>query len=90
MANVRYQGYRLVTGNRDALRSDHVRRLAGQISVSAVQAWFAAVRTLGMVAVTGSTNEDHLRDALLGTAGQQDAGRAIELERWLGSGSLRE
>ena len=91
VASVRYQGYRLIAGNRVALESDLVRELARQTSVSAAQAWFATIRALGVVGITGSSSESHLQEALRGTATQRDhAAQAIELERWLDSAALSE
>jgi diketogulonate reductase-like aldo/keto reductase len=78
---ISYQGYRLIASNSMAIRSGAVARVAQRNRVSAEAAWFAAVRALGVVPLTGSTSGAHLQVALDGVATRATVAETIELQR---------
>mgnify|MGYP002630689667 CR=1 FL=1 len=61
---VRYQSFWTLTGNPSAVSSDAVRKVAETHACTPQQVWFAFVGALGIVPLTGSRSEEHLRQDL--------------------------
>jgi len=63
--DVVYQSFWTLTANPDALRSRPVKRVASTHGCSVEATWFAFVQALGIVPLTGSSSDAHLRADLL-------------------------
>jgi diketogulonate reductase-like aldo/keto reductase len=59
---VRYQGFSLLTANREALAKPEIRALANELEVKVPQLVFAFARHLGMLPLTGTSDEVHMRE----------------------------
>jgi len=57
---VAYQGFSLLTANRDVLDQSTVRHIAGTHAVTPAQIVFAFARGIGMVALTGTSTDTHM------------------------------
>ena len=62
--NIVYQGFSLLTANRDVLRHPTVTALAEQASATPAQIVFAFARAVGMLPLTGTSNADHMTQDL--------------------------
>ncbi len=69
--NIVYQGFSLLTANIEVLRSPFVAGVARRHSATPAQIIFAFARQVGMLPLTGTSSEDHMRQDL--------ASRSIEL-----------
>lgn len=59
-----YQGFSLLTANRDVLRHPDVRRLARQLNRTECQIVFRFAMAVGMLPLTGTTSTEHMREDL--------------------------
>jgi diketogulonate reductase-like aldo/keto reductase len=62
-----YQGFSLLTANVDVLESDPVVTIASRLSTTPAQVIFAFARSVGMVPLTGTSSEQHMREDLAST-----------------------
>jgi diketogulonate reductase-like aldo/keto reductase len=56
-----YQGFSLLTANRDAMSQSAMARIAQRLGRSVSQVVFRFALDVGMIALTGTTNADHMR-----------------------------
>lgn len=77
---IRYQGFSLLTANKEVLRHPLVTGLAAQANATAAQIVFSFARAVGMLPLTGTSNADHMKQDLasIGLALPADAVEAIE------------
>jgi diketogulonate reductase-like aldo/keto reductase len=75
-----YQGFSLLTANAEVVRHPLVARLAAMAKVTEAQVVFAFARAIGMLPLTGTSNAEHMKQDLAGSALKlaPDAVRAIE------------
>jgi diketogulonate reductase-like aldo/keto reductase len=59
-----YQGFSLLTANRDVLKHPDVRRLAKQLNRTESQIVFRIAMAIGILPLTGTTNAEHMRQDL--------------------------
>ena len=59
-----YQGFSLLTANQDVLHDPHVWEIAKRVEANPLQAIFRFALQLGMLPLTGTTNEQHMKDDL--------------------------
>ena len=59
-----YQGFSLLTANQDVLRDPQVWEIAKQVGANPLQVIFRFALQIGMLPVTGTTNEQHMKDDL--------------------------
>jgi diketogulonate reductase-like aldo/keto reductase len=59
-----YQGFSLLTANLEVLRHPFVARLSASLGASAAQVIFAFARSIGIVPLTGTSDEQHMRQDL--------------------------
>ena len=59
-----YQGFSLLTANRAELATPTIREVAARHGVSVPQVIFAFSRQVGMLPLTGTTDEEHMRQDL--------------------------
>jgi diketogulonate reductase-like aldo/keto reductase len=59
-----YQGFSLLTANRDALARPEIGRIAARHVRTIAQVVFRFAREVGMIALTGTTNAGHMREDL--------------------------
>lgn len=78
--NIIYQGFSLLTANRQALDHPAIAALAAQKNATPAQIIFAFARQVGMLPLTGTSSADHMQQDLasLGLGLTPDAIRAIE------------
>jgi len=62
--NIIYQGFSLLTANRDVLAQPEVGQIAKRYGRSPTQIVFRFAIDVGMLPLTGTTNPDHMRDDL--------------------------
>lgn len=62
--NIVYQGFSLLTANRDVLASSEFVRIAKRYKMTVSQIAFRFALDVGMLPLTGTTNADHMRDDL--------------------------
>jgi diketogulonate reductase-like aldo/keto reductase len=63
-ANVVYQGFSLISGNRNLLQTPYVQNIAKRYGKTAEQIIYRLAIQLGIVPLTGTANGAHMRDAL--------------------------
>jgi diketogulonate reductase-like aldo/keto reductase len=63
-ANVVYQGFSLISGNRNFLQTPYVQNIAKRYGKTAEQIIYRLAIQLGIVPLTGTANGAHMRDAL--------------------------
>ena len=75
-----YQGFSLLTANREVLKNAQLIALAEQLHATPAQVIFSFAREVGILPLTGTSSTDHMREDLDGLALSlpADAGRAIE------------
>jgi diketogulonate reductase-like aldo/keto reductase len=61
---ITYQGFSLLTANRELLHHPSFEALAAQINATAPQVIFSFARAFGMLPLTGTTNADHMKQDL--------------------------
>ena len=59
-----YQGFSLLTANSEVLQSDLVAQVAARTQATPAQAIFAFSRHIGMVPLTGTSSEQHMKEDL--------------------------
>jgi diketogulonate reductase-like aldo/keto reductase len=59
-----YQGFSLLTANREVLRHPELTTLATQLNATPAQLVFAFARAVGMLPLTGTSNADHMKEDL--------------------------
>lgn len=59
-----YQGFSLLTANKDVLHDPAVARIAMRANATASQVVFAFARTVGMLPLTGTSNAEHMQEDL--------------------------
>lgn len=59
-----YQGFSLLTANQDVLRDPQVWEIAKRVEANPLQVIFRFALQIGMLPVTGTTNEQHMKDDL--------------------------
>ena len=69
--NIIYQGFSLLTANRQVLGHPAITALAAEINATPAQIVFAFARHVGMLPLTGTTNPEHMKQDL--------ASRSLEL-----------
>ncbi len=62
--NIRYQGFSLLTANRDALRAPEVDIIAKRFQTGPAQIIFRFAQQVGMIPLTGTTNPQRMKDDL--------------------------
>jgi diketogulonate reductase-like aldo/keto reductase len=79
--NIIYQGFSLLTANKDVLRHSTITALAEQEGATPAQIVFAFSREVGMLPLTGTSSSEHMRQDLesRNLVLTEDAVRAIEL-----------
>jgi diketogulonate reductase-like aldo/keto reductase len=61
---IAYQGFSLLTANREVLRHATLTSLAERLNATAAQVVFSFARAVGMLPLTGTSNADHMREDL--------------------------
>jgi len=59
-----YEGFSLLTANQDVLRDPQVWEIAKRVGANPLQVIFRFALQIGMLPVTGTTNEQHMKDDL--------------------------
>jgi len=62
--NIIYQGFSLLTANQDVLRDPKVWDIAKRVEANPLQVIFRFALQIGMLPLTGTTNEQHMKDDL--------------------------
>jgi diketogulonate reductase-like aldo/keto reductase len=77
---ITYQGFSLLTANVDVVRSSEVASFAARYNTAPPQIIFAFARQVGMLALTGTSNQEHMRQDLASVeiTLDPDAVKAIE------------
>jgi len=75
-----YQGFSLLTANLESLHHDYIATLAMQAEATPAQIVFAFARAIGMLPLTGTSSEQHMKQDLASSALElpPDAVRMIE------------
>ena len=76
-----YQGFSLLTANRDALARPEVARIAKRHGRTVSQITFRFALTIGMLPLTGTSSADHMRADLDVFDFELDAGEVSQIER---------
>lgn len=59
-----YQGFSLLTANRDVVGDPDIRAIAKRLGTSPAQVVFRFAMQIGMLPLTGTTSEQHMKDDL--------------------------
>ena len=62
--DVMYQGFSLLTANRDVLRTPEIETIAKRCATGPAQIIFRFAQQVGMIPLTGTTNEQRMTDDL--------------------------
>lgn len=62
--NIVYQGFSLLTANVDVVHSDYVAQIASRRNATPAQIIFAFARQIGILPLTGTSTEQHMREDL--------------------------
>jgi diketogulonate reductase-like aldo/keto reductase len=62
--NITYQGFSLLTANTETVRHSAIARIAFATNTSPAQVIFAFVRAIGILPLTGTSSEEHMRQDL--------------------------
>ena len=78
--NIVYQGFSLLTANREVLKNAQLIALAEQLHATPAQVIFSFAREVGILPLTGTSSTDHMKEDLDGhtLSLPSDAARAIE------------
>jgi diketogulonate reductase-like aldo/keto reductase len=79
-----YQGFSLLTANQRELSSPAVTAIAARMHLTVAQLVFAFARAVGMLPLTGTTDERHMREDLAGAETALDPRDVAALERATG------
>lgn len=63
-AGIIYQGFSLLTANQEVLRDPQVWEIAKRVGANPLQVIFRFALQIGMLPITGTTNEQHMKDDL--------------------------
>jgi diketogulonate reductase-like aldo/keto reductase len=66
--NITYQGFSLLTANREVLNHASLIALAAQMSATPAQVVFNFARAVGMMSLTGTSSADHMKEDLASTS----------------------
>ena len=78
-----YQGFSLLTANREVLASETVERMARRYSRSPAQVIFRFARDVGMIALTGTSNAGHMREDLILNRFKLEPDEVLQIERMM-------
>jgi diketogulonate reductase-like aldo/keto reductase len=59
-----YQGFSLLTANREVLADPQVQRIARRLGATSAQIIFRFAMQIGMLPLTGTTSQQHMREDL--------------------------
>jgi diketogulonate reductase-like aldo/keto reductase len=59
-----YQGFSLLTANREVLADPQVQRIARRLGATSAQVIFRFAMQIGMLPLTGTTSQQHMREDL--------------------------
>ncbi len=59
-----YQGFSLLTANREVLAEPEIRSIAKRVGVGVAQVIFRFAMQIGMLPLTGTTNPEHMKEDL--------------------------
>jgi diketogulonate reductase-like aldo/keto reductase len=59
-----YQGFSLLTANREVLGDPEIHAIATRINATVAQVIFRFVMLIGMLPLTGTTNQQHMKEDL--------------------------
>jgi diketogulonate reductase-like aldo/keto reductase len=78
--NIIYQGFSLLTANRDVLRDPLIADLAARANATPAQVVFRFAQAVGILPLTGTSNAEHMKQDLASRAVEMSAEemRAIE------------
>ena len=62
--NIIYQGFSLLTANQDTLREPEIWSIAKRLGTGPMQVIFRFAMQIGMLPLTGTTNEQHMKEDL--------------------------
>ena len=62
--NIIYQGFSLLTANRQVLVDPQVQRIARRLDATSAQVIFRFAMQIGMLPLTGTTSQQHMREDL--------------------------
>lgn len=62
--NIVYQGFSLLTANREVLQDHAIAKIAQRFKTSSLQIIFRFAQQIGMLPLTGTTDEQHMKDDL--------------------------
>jgi len=79
--NMIYQGFSLLTANRDSLNGPIVGKIAKRLGVTSAQVIFAFARQVGMLPLTGTTDPLHMKQDLESLALTLNAEELIAIEQ---------
>jgi diketogulonate reductase-like aldo/keto reductase len=82
--NIVYQGFSLLTANMEVLRHAVVNEVAARANATAAQVVFAFARAVGMLPLTGTSNEEHMKQDLASRKLQLSPEVVMELEGLVG------
>jgi diketogulonate reductase-like aldo/keto reductase len=80
-----YQGFSLLTANRDVLAARDTRAIAARHDATPAQVVFRFAQQVGMVPLTGTKDPDHMRQDLAASRFELDASELATIERAGGS-----
>jgi diketogulonate reductase-like aldo/keto reductase len=63
--NIVYQGFSLLTANREVLQDRGIGNIAQRFKTSSLQIIFRFAQQIGMLPLTGTTNKQHMKEDLL-------------------------
>jgi len=79
-----YQGFSLLTANREVLAHPRVREVANRLACSAAQVVFSLALELDMLPLTGTSSDAHMAQDLACRVGQLTEDEVVELEALVG------
>lgn len=74
-----YQGFSLLTANQDVLRDPEVWNIAKRVGANPLQVIFRFALQVGMLPLTGTTNEQHMKDDLAVLTGFELSTQEVEI-----------
>jgi diketogulonate reductase-like aldo/keto reductase len=80
MKGMMYQGFSLLTANPNVVRHPAVARIAGRVGVRPEQVIFRFAMQVGMVPLTGTTNEQHMKEDLRANSIELTQGEVDRIE----------
>jgi diketogulonate reductase-like aldo/keto reductase len=80
-----YQGFSLLTANREVLAHSEIARIAGRLGRSASQIVFRFALEVGMIPITGTSDPQHMREDLGGFDFSLEPAEVRRIEDLLGA-----